>query len=95
METTINVSPEDYGAEYAGSYKIRALSWKEGQEMIRKATKSKDPLEYIQDLISASVTGPVPLTIEKQGDVPLGLMRRLTDMTLKLNDLSRHETSFL
>ena len=94
---TVSIKREDYGDPYAGDYEVRIISWKEARELLRKAMKSKDPTEYIEDLVAASVTGPgnVPLSKEKLAELPSGLMRRLMDETLRLNDISRSESAFL
>ncbi len=86
------VGPE-YGTEYEGTYKVKILTWKEGRELIRKALKSKDMTQYVEDLIKASVTGPADLN--KLDDLPTGLVRRLMDEALRLNDISRAESTFL
>ncbi len=94
---TIVVLKEEYGEKYAGNYQVRIINWKEGRELLRKAVKSKDPTEYIEDLVAATVTGPdnAPLSKEKLGELPNGLIRRLMDETMRVNDISRQESAFL
>ena len=88
---------EEYGEKYVGNYQIRIISWKEGREILRKAAKSKDLTDYVEEMVAATVTGPdnAPVTREKQLDLPNGLIRRLQDETLRLNDISRPEANFL
>ena len=85
----------EYGSEYSGVYRVRVLAWKEARELVRKAVKAKDPTEYIEELVAASVTGPLELSREKLQDLPAGLVRRLMDEALRLNDVSRQESAFL
>ena len=94
---TIVIVKEDYGEKFAGNYQVKVITWREARELLRRAMKSKDPTEYIEDLVAASVTGPdnAPLTKEKLAELPSGLMRRLMDETLRLNDISRQESAFL
>ncbi len=86
---------EEYGKQYAGTYDVRVLSWKEGRELIRSALKNKDPTAYIEELVLASVKGPIELSHDRLLELPSGLVRRLMDETLRLNDISRQESSFL
>ena len=78
-------------------YSIRRLSWAEGRDLLRKAIKSKDPMEYIEELIIASVarSDGTPLNKEILGKLPSSDVRRLMDETLRLNDISRPEANFL
>ncbi len=85
----------EYGNEYQGTYRVRSLAWKEARELIRKAMKGKDPTEYIEELVAVCVTGPVEVSREKLAELPAGLVRRLMDEALRLNDISRQESSFL
>lgn len=94
MNDTIVEVGIEYGDEYAGVYRVRILSWKEGRELIRKAIKAKDPTGYIEELVVASVTGPKG-KLEALDTFPSGLVRRLMDETLKLNDINRPESTFL
>lgn len=94
IELTVN--PDEYGREYEGVYKVRSLAWKYSREILRRSVKSKDETGYVEDLIIASVTGPVELKTREQLEaLPAGLVRRLMDMTLQLNDVSKAETAFL
>ncbi len=95
-EEQINVSSEEYGPEFAGVYKVRALTWKHAREILRRAVKAKDEALYLEELIIASVNFPGELSNNTQLDnLPAGLVRRLMDTTLKLNDVSKSETAFL
>ena len=91
------IGKAEFGEKFAGNYEIRVISWREGRELLRKAIKAKDPTDYIEELVAATVTGPdnIPISREKQLDLPSGLMRRLMDETLRLNDISRPEAAFL
>ncbi len=91
------VKPEEYGQEYAGNYQVKVISWKEGRELLRKAIRAKDPTDYIEELVAATCSGPDNSLIsrEKQLTLPSGLMRRLMDETLRVNDISRPEALFL
>ncbi len=93
--TMVDIGVE-YGEQYQGSYRVEVLSWKQGRELIRKAMKSKDPTSYIEDLILACVSGPVELKNREQLEaLPTGLVRRLMDEALRLNDVSKAESAFL
>ncbi|HZY93792.1 MAG TPA: hypothetical protein VFE98_02900 [Candidatus Bathyarchaeia archaeon] len=93
----LEINKEEYGEQYAGIYVVSTISWKLGRELLRKAIKAKDPTEYIEDLVLASVsTSPLgTLSKEKMADLPHGLMRKLMEETMKLNDVSRSESAFL
>jgi len=85
----------EYGGEYQGTYHVKMLSWKEARELVRKAMKTKDPTSYVEDLVEASVTGPVKVTGGSLENLPAGLVRRLMDEALRLNDISKAESTFL
>jgi hypothetical protein len=85
----------EYGDEYRGTYHVKVLSWKEARELVRNAMKTKDPTSYVEDLVEASVTGPVKVTRESLENLPAGLVRRLMDEALRLNDISKAESTFL
>ena len=91
------VQAEDYGPEWAGEYSIRMINWREGRELLRKTIKSKDPTDYIEELILATCIDPEGKSVNKAilEGMPSGLVRRLMDETLKLNDISRQEANFL
>jgi len=97
-ETELQVHVEDYGAEYTGVYKVRLLTWKYSRELLRRSIRNKDTTGYVEELILASVTPPADVemkTREQLECLPAGLVRRLMDETLKLNDVSNEETAFL
>ena len=95
-EVELTCYPDEYGQEYQGIYKVRSLAWKYAREILRKSVKSKDEAGYVEDLILASVTGPVELKSREQLEtLPAGLVRRLMDLTLQLNDVGKAETAFL
>ncbi len=97
-ETDLQFVASEYGAEYAGVYKVRALAWKHARELLRRSIKNKDTTGYVEDLILASVTPPASVemkTRQQLEELPSGLVRRLMDETLRLNDVSNVETAFL
>ena len=85
----------EYGEEYQGTYHVKVLSWKDARELVRRAMKGKDPTGYVEDLVAASVTGPVAISKESLENLPAGLVRRLMDEALRLNDISKAESTFL
>jgi len=95
-EVEFTCYPDEYGQEYQGVYRVRSLAWKYAREVLRKSVKSKDEAGYVEDLILASVTGPVEMNTREQLEtLPAGLVRRLMDLTLQLNDVGKVETTFL
>ena len=97
-EVEFSCYADEYGEEYAGVYKIRVLAWKHARELLRRSIKNKDSTGYVEDLILASVSSPISVemkTHEQLEALPAGLVRRLMDETLKLNDVSNVETAFL
>src|SRR2546425_7554926 len=92
----LSIHADEYGEEYEGLYKVRCLAWKYARGILRKSVKTKDEAGYVEDLILASTTGPVELKTQEQLEaLPAGLVRRLMDLTLQLNDVGKAETAFL
>ncbi len=92
--TDLKIGPE-YGEKFQGTYKVRPVSWKELRELVRTVGKTNDKLQYAEDLLILSVTGPVPITKETIGDMPAGLLMRLIEEASRLNDVGRQEAGFL
>ncbi len=86
---------DEYGEIYAGVYQIRRLTWAEGRELLRRLAASKDSIGYIEDLLIASVSGPVKLERGKLQELPMQLVRRLQDVALAENETGKAESAFL
>ena len=93
--TQIQVQETEYGPEYAGTYQVRKLPWSEGRELLRRLAATKDTVGYIEDLMIASISGPVKLEKSKLHELPMQLIRRLQDAALANNETSKAESSFL
>jgi len=93
--TQIQVQETEYGPEYGGTYQVRKLLWSEGRELLRRLAATKDTVGYIEDLMIASISGPVKLERGKLQEVPMQLIRRLQDAALANNETSKAESAFL
>jgi hypothetical protein len=94
MSVEIEIGTE-YGSAYRGTYKIRSLTVLEANQALRNLANGKDKVAYINSLMEASVTGPVPVSDKTMREFPYKLYRLLMDKVLELNESSAEEANFL
>ncbi len=94
MSVEIEIGQE-YGSSYRGIYKVRGLTVLEANQALRNLTNGKDKVAYINALMEASVTGPVPVSDRTIREFPYKLYRVLMDKVLELNESSAEEANFL
>ena len=94
MSVKIEIGAE-YGDAYRGTYKIRSLTVLEATQALRNLANGKDKVAYINSLMEASVSGPVPVSDKTIREFPYKLYRVLMDKVLELNESSADEANFL
>ncbi len=88
----------DLGGEfqrYEGTYIIRILNVSQANEALRNLANGKDKVAYINALMKASITGPVPINDKTLQEMPYKVYRQLMDSVLELNESSSEEANFL
>jgi hypothetical protein len=88
----------NWGGEYEpweGTYQIRTLTVSQASEALRSLTNGKDKVVYINALMKASISSPVPINDASLRDMPYKLYRLLMDKVLELNESSVEEANFL
>jgi hypothetical protein len=93
LTVEMKVGPE-YGL-YAGTYRVKSLTVAEANLALRNLANGKDKVSYINALMEASVTGPVPVSDKTIREFPYKLYRLLMDKVLELNESSAEEANFL
>ena len=93
MSVEIQIGSE-YGNAYHGIYKIRSLTVLEANQALRNLANGKDKVAYINSLMEASVSGPVPVSDKTIREFPYKLYRVLMDKVLELNESSAEEANF-
>jgi len=93
MTVEIEIGTE-YGNAYRGTYKIHSLTVLEANQAFRNLANGKDKVSYINALMEASVTGPVPISDKTIIEFPYKLYRVLMDKVLELNESSAEEANF-
>ena len=94
MSVEMKVGPE-HGLEYAGTYRVKSLTVAEASLALHNLANGKDKVSYIDALMEASVTGPVPVNFKSIKEFPYKLYRLLMDRVLELNESSADEANFL
>lgn len=88
------IGPE-YGERYTGVWVIRQLSYSEIRPLLSKVARTRDQIDYIEEITLLAVSGPVKLSKDSIGSHPSGLLRRLQTAALAANETTGEETAFL